>query len=443
MYVPTGSAAFDFYGGNRKGDNLFANCLIALDARTGKRLWHYQLVHHDIWDRDPPAPPNLLTVTQNGPDGRPQRIDAVAQITKQGQVFVFDRVTGKPLFDIKETAFPQDAIAGEHTSPTQPIPQKPAPFTRQTFLEKDINPWSVDREAVAAQLRKARTGTPYNPLTNDMTIFFPGTDGGAQWGGAASDPEGTLYIPAKEIPCYSSLVLRKKNNRNTITSAQLYTLHCASCHGPDRKGSHDGTYPSLLDVGKRLPEASIKQVLQNGRGMMPSFSHLSEAEHKALLDFLLDQSSNAEVANTQESEVPYQNTGYNRWYDSAGYPVGTPPWGTLTAIDLNTGAHRWQVPLGEYPELTVQGIPLTGTDLYGGPLVTGSGLIFIAATRDERMRAIDKKTGKTLWQIQLPAAGYASPSTYSVNGKQYVVIACGGGKLKTKSGDRYVAFALP
>ena len=443
VYVPTGSAAFDFYGGNRKGDNLFANCLIALDAATGKRLWHYQLVHHDIWDRDPPAPPNLLTVTHKGPGGRPQRIDAVAQITKQGQVFVFDRVTGEPLFDVEETAFPQDAITGEHTSPTQPIPQKPAPFTRQTFLEKDINPWSVDREAVAAQLRKASTGTPYNPLTETMTLFCPGTDGGAQWGGAAADPEGTLYVPAKEIPCYSSLVLRKKSTKTTVTAAQLYTLHCASCHGPDRKGSHDGTYPGLLGVGNRLPEASMRQIVQNGRGMMPSFSHLSEAEHKALLDFLLDKTSTDEVANSQESEVPYQNTGYNRWYDSAGYPVGTPPWGTLTAIDLNTGEHRWQVPLGEYPELTARGIPVTGTDLYGGPLVTGSGLIFIAATRDERIRALDKKTGRILWQAALPAAGYASPSTYSVNGKQYVVIACGGGKLNTKSGDRYVAFALP
>lgn len=438
VYIPTGSAAFDFYGGNRQGDNLFANCLLALDATTGKRLWHFQLVHHDIWDRDPPAPPNLLTVNHNG-----KRIDAVAQITKQGQVFVFDRVTGQPLFDIKETAFPQDAIAGEKTSPTQPTPQQPAPFTRQTFTEKDINPWSVDRGAVAAQLRKARTGSPYTPLTTEMTVFFPGTDGGAQWGGAATDPEGILYVPAKENPCYSSLVLRKNPTTASVTSTQLYTQHCASCHGADRRGSHDGAYPSLVDVGKRLPKADIQKVLKNGRGMMPSFSHLSDAEHQALLDFLLDKNSAVQtVSNTQTSEVPYQHTGYNRWYDTDGYPVSTPPWGTLTAIDLNTGEHRWQVPLGEYPELTARGIAPTGTDNYGGPLVTGSGLIFIAASKDEKLRAMDKRTGKTLWQTPLPAAGYASPASYSVNGKQYVVIACGGGKLKTKSGDQYVAFCL-
>jgi quinoprotein glucose dehydrogenase len=445
IYAPTGSAAFDFYGGDRKGDNLFANCLIALDANTGKRLWHYQLVHHDIWDRDPPTTPNLLTVTHKGPDGRPRRIDAVAQITKQGQVFVFDRVTGKPLFDIKETPFPQDAMTGDEVSPTQPIPQKPAPFTRQTFTEKDINPWAADREAIAARLRGARTGSPYIPLTSQMTVFFPGTDGGAQWGGAATDPAGTIYIPAKEVPCYSSLVPRKKSGSATVTSSQLYVQNCAACHGEDRKGSHDGAYPSMLAIGERLPEASIRQVLKNGRGMMPAFSHLSEAEHKALMDFLLNKTSGGPVEATlsQSGEIMYQNTGYNRWYDANGYPVGTPPLGTLTAIDLNTGEHRWQVPLGEYPELTEKGIAPTGTDNYGCPLVTGSGLLFIAATKDEKIRAIDTKTGKTLWEGPLPAAGYASPSTYSVNGRQYVVIACGGGKLKTKSSDKYVAFALP
>lgn len=439
LYAPTGSAAFDFYGGNRKGDNLFANCLLALDVRTGKRLWHYQLVRHDIWDRDVPAPPNLVTVVQNG-----KKIDAVAQITKQGYIFVFDRVSGKPLFPIENRTFTFDAVAGEFPSKTQPIPLKPTYFARQSFTEKDLNSFVADRDSLVALIRKARTGSAYIPIGKDMTIFFPGTDGGGQWGGAATDPQGVMYIPSKEIPVYTSLVSRKQeSNAKTTTGKQLYRQYCSACHGEDRRGNHDGSYPSLLTVSKRLSEDAVKNLITKGRAMMPSFVHLSAAENKAIVDFLFQKQQDIQVASSQKGVIPYQHTGYNRWYDRNGYPISAPPWGTLTATDLNTGDRLWQVPLGEYPELTAKGIAPTGTDNYGGPLVTGSGLLFIAATRDERLRAFDKKTGKILWQTQLPAAGYASPSTYVANGKQYVVIACGGGKLKTKSGDKYVAFALP
>lgn len=439
LYAPTGSAAFDFYGGNRKGDNLFANSLLALDARSGKRLWHYQLVRHDIWDRDVPAPPNLVTVVQNG-----RKIDAVAQITKQGYIFVFDRVSGKPLFPIENRAFTFDAIAGEFPSKTQPIPLKPTYFARQGFTEKNLNSFVADRDSLVALIQKARTGSAYIPIGKDMTIFFPGTDGGGQWGGAATDPQGVMYIPSKEIPVYTSLVSRKQeSSARTTTGRQLYRQYCSTCHGEDRRGNHDGSYPSLLTVSKRLSEEAVKTLIIKGRAMMPSFVHLSVAENKAIVDFLFQKQQDVQVVSSQKGSIPYQHTGYNRWYDRNGYPISAPPWGTLTATDLNTGERLWQVPLGEYPELTAKGIAPTGTDNYGGPLVTGSGLLFIAATRDERLRAFDKKTGKILWQTQLPAAGYASPSTYMINGKQYVVIACGGGKLKTKSGDKYVAFALP
>ncbi len=438
VYAPTGSAAYDFYGGNRKGNNLFANCLLALDAQTGKRLWHFQFVHHDIWDRDPPAPPNLITVSQGG-----KRIDAVAQTTKQGHVFVFDRVTGKPLFPIEEKPFPTEGIAGETPSPTQPIPTKPAPFTKQTFTEADINPWAADRPAVVAMLQKARTGSPYIPLTSTMTVFFPGTDGGAQWGGSATDPDGILYIPAKQNPCYSSLVPQKKTDASaSVTGAQIYSRYCGACHGANRQGNHDGSYPSLVGVTDRLTNEQVRQVMLKGRGMMPSFSHISEDERTAIINFLANKQSTVQQSQASSPVMPYQHTGYNRWYDRNGYPVSAPPWGTLSALDLNTGDYLWQVPLGEYKELTAKGIPPTGTDNYGGPLTTGGGLLFVAATRDGMFRAIDKKTGKMLWQTQLPAAGFASPSTYSVGGKQFVVIACGGGKLGQKSGDSYVAFAL-
>ncbi|MCF0053339.1 pyrroloquinoline quinone-dependent dehydrogenase [Dyadobacter sp. LJ53] len=438
IYIPTGSAAFDFWGGNRPGDNLFANCLIALDAATGKRLWHYQLVHHDIWDRDPPCPPNLVTLNIGG-----KQLDAVVQITKQGHIFVFDRVTGKPLFPIKETAFRMDAMQGEKPSKTQPIPTLPLPFTRQTFGAKDFNTFVADRDSLEGLLKKARFGTAYIPITGDMTIFYPGTDGGAQWGGAATDPNGVMYIPAKEIPVYTTLKKKEVLSDQAVNGSKLYQLNCSACHGTDKTGNHDGSYPSLVNVEKRLTKEQITGILQKGKGMMPSFSHITDAEKNLIIDFLLNKNTDQKIVSTNNGQVPYHNTGYNRWYDKNGYPVSQPPWGTLTAVDLSTGQRRWQVPLGEYKALTDKGIPPTGTDNYGGPLVTSSGLIFIAASRDEKIRAFDKDTGKILWTATLPAAGYASASTYSVNGKQFIVIACGGGKLNTKSGDKYVAFALP
>jgi quinoprotein glucose dehydrogenase len=438
VYVPTGSAAFDFYGGNRKGDNLYANSLLALNASDGQLLWHYQVVRHDIWDRDLPAPPNLFTITRDS-----KKIDVVSVITKQGYTFIFDRDTGEPIFPIKDVSFPQEAAPGEYPSQTQPVPVKPAPFTKQSFTANDFNSFVAERDSLAEILSQANTGSAYTPITEKMTIIYPGTDGGGQWGGAATDPEGMMYIPAKEIPVYTSLVLRKNEITQVLSNENtLYNLYCSNCHGKDLNGSHDGSYPGLINIKARLTRDQLLAMMLNGKGMMPTFSHISQPERDAIANFLLGTTTDENVKTTQQNFSAYQHTGYNRWYDTNGYPVNTPPWGTLTAIDCNTGERRWQVPLGEYKELTAKGIPPTGTDNYGGPLVTAGGLIFMAGTPDEKIRAFKKSTGEMVWEYDLPAAGYATPSTYSINGKQYIVIACGGGKLNSKSGDQYVVFTL-
>jgi quinoprotein glucose dehydrogenase len=447
VYVPTGSAAFDFWGGNRIGQNLFANCLLALDATTGKRRWHYQFVHHDIWDRDPPAPPNLLTVNR---EGKP--VDAVAQVTKSGHVFVFNRETGEPLFPIEERIVPPSDLPGEAAWPTQPIPLKPAPFARQIFSADQITDISPEsHRAVLERFVKLRPHTPFLPPSREGTIIFPGFDGGAEWGGAAVDPRGILYVNANEMPWILTMVETKPKDGPILSSgAQIYAQICAACHGVNRSGDPARAFPSLEKIAEKLKKPDIVQLLDTGRGMMPSVAFLSAEQKEAVAGFLLGESPASRTPDQPAASgadillsEPYTHTGYTRWLDTNGYPAVKPPWGTLNAIDLNTGEYVWRTPLGEFPELTARGIPPTGTENYGGPVVTAGGIVFIAASKDEMFRAFDQRTGKILWQTQLPAAGYATPATYMVNGQQFVVIACGGGKCGTKSGDAYVAFALP
>lgn len=447
VFVPTGSAAFDFWGGDRIGQNLFANCLLALDANTGKRLWHFQFVHHDVFDRDPPAPPNLLTVQRNG-----KSIAAVAQVTKSGHVFVFNRETGEPLFPIEERAVPKSDLQGESTWPTQPIPLKPAPFARQLLTADELTDISPEsHKAALDQFVKVRPHALFMPPSREGTIIFPGFDGGAEWGGAAVDPQGILYVNGNELPWILTMVENKSTSGSPLSSGQqIYGQICATCHGVNRSGDPARAFPSLEKIGEKLKKADIVKLLDTGRGMMPSVAFLSTEQKEAVAGFLLGEiptsRAGGQPAPSGEDIVikePYTHTGYNRWLDANGYPAVKPPWGTLNAIDLNTGEYVWRTRLGELPELTARGIPPTGTENYGGPVVTAGGLVFIAATKDEMFRAFDQKTGKVLWQTKLPAAGYATPSTYTINGQQFVVIACGGGKCGTKSGDSYVAFALP
>jgi quinoprotein glucose dehydrogenase len=446
VFVPTGSASYDFYGGNRKGANLFANCLLALDAATGERIWHFQTVHHDIWDRDLPAAPNLITVTHDG-----KKVDAVAQITKSGFVFLFERETGKPLFDIEERPVKQTDLKDEETWPTQPFPVAPPPFAGQKLTLENVTDISKEsHDYIAGILQNVRTGEQFIPPSTQGTVIYPGFDGGGEWGGAAIDPEnGILYTNANEMAWILTMIpLDPGSAEKPMSVGQAtYVANCAMCHGPDMKGDKTGTYPTLIGVGRKYPRDQIKQIVENGKNFMPSWKHLGDGRMEAVISFITGQTETVDPhtigLDENEGIVPFTHTGYNRFFDPYGYPAMKPPWGTLNAIDLNAGKILWQVPLGEFPELTARGIPKTGTENYGGPIATAGNLLFIGASKDEYFRAFDRQTGQELWKYKLPAGGYATPATYELNGKQYVVIACGGGKMGTKSGDSYIAFSLP
>ncbi len=539
VYVPTGSAVDDFYGGDRLGDDHFADTLLALDANTGKRLWDFQGVHHDVWDRDFPSPPSLVTVRSGG-----KQVDAVAQTTKQGFLYLFDRTSGKPLFPIKEVAFPASAVPGEKTSPTQPLPQLPAPFARQRLTAPAAHAWAVE------QFHSFLSDGQFIPLALDkQTVVFPGFDGGAEWGGAAVDTRtGVLYVNANDLPWTGALTANKPGGS---LGATVYGSQCALCHGGDRKGNPPA-FPSLVDYQKHLTDAEVTTMIHNGKGRMPSFPNVTDARLAALLEYLktgkddgaspastapspnakelagaaiytkncagchgddllggtahfpgllgvrarlsdkqilatvhagkgrmpaFAQLSDADTSallrflgagraplveaamasgNSSKREVesaldppggasPYHFTGYRRFLDPDGYPAVVPPWGTLSAIDLNTGQYLWKVPLGNYPELAAKGLPDTGTENYGGPVATAGDLVFIGATNfDHTLRAFDSHTGNLLWQGDLPYAGNATPAIYMVDGKQYVVIATSNARnAKARQGAAYVAFALP
>lgn len=450
VFCPVGSATFDFWGGNRIGDDLYADCLLALDAATGRLVWHFQFVRHDLWDRDPPAPPTLLTVKRDG-----REIPAVAQVTKSGHVFVFNRETGESLFPLQEIDVPSSDLAGEHAAPKQRIPLKPAPFARQLFTAEEItNRTPEAHRAVLERFVRLRPHALFTPPSREGTIILPGFDGGAEWGGAAADPQGVLYVNANEMPWVLSMI---DASGATSLGEQVFLQNCTGCHGPDRRGNAAANIPSLVDVKQRLTRDQALEVITKGRGVMPSWAFLTEPQREAVVDFLFGITPLHSAQDTSGHDYwqtyvpdqrvgappPYTHTGYNRWLDPDGYPAIKPPWGTLNAIDLNTGEYLWRVPLGEFPELTAKGIEKTGTENYGGPLVTSTGLVFIGASRDECFRVFDARTGQEIWKTKLPAGGYATPATYSVKGRQFVVIACGGGKMGTKSGDAYVAFALP
>ena len=438
LYVPTGSAAMDFYGADRLGDDLFADCLLALNAETGERVWHFQEVRHDIWDRDLPAAPVLLTVKRDGKD-----VDAVAQTTKQGFVYLFDRTNGQPLFPIEYKKYPASDVPGEVAATEQPLPAKPAPFARQRLTEDllsmrtpEVHQWALE------QFRKFRSDGQFLPFAVDKdTVVFPGFDGGAEWGGPALDREtGILYVNANDVAWTGALT----ENTGSHNAQSIYLNQCGVCHGEQMKGSPPAI-PSLVGVGDRVTPQQISATIKNGKGRMPGFPNLTEDQMFALVDYLTS-GANKEVASVgpPAPSMKYRFTGYKKFLDPDRYPAVAPPWGTLSAINLNTGEYVWKIPLGEYPELAAKGLKNTGTENYGGPIVTEGGLVFIGATNfDKKFRAFDKATGDLLWETTLPFSGNATPITYEVNGKQFVVIAAGGGKdLKSASGGVYVGYAV-
>jgi len=438
VYVPTGSAAFDFYGGDRLGDDLFANCLLALNAETGERLWHFQGVRHDIWDRDFPSPPTLVTVSHDG-----KKVEAVAQTSKQGYVFLFDRANGRPLFPIELHDYPASTVPGEEAARQQPLPTKPAPYSRQlltadglTNRTPEVHQWALD------QFRKFRSEGQFVPFSVEKeTIVFPGFDGGAEWGGSAFDEQtGILYVNANDI-AWTGALMESTGENNPKT---LYLNQCGVCHGENLQGSPP-ELPSLVGVGDRMSGTDIFMTIRNGKGRMPGFPNLSEGQVFGLLTFLTTGESKELTSNgPPPPSSKYRFTGYRRFLDPEGYPAVVPPWGTLNAINLNTGEYAWKIPLGEYPELAANGLKNIGTENYGGPIVTAGGLLFIGATNfDKKFRAFDKATGELLWEATLPFSGNATPATYEVDGRQFVVIGAGGGKdPKSGSGGVYVAFAL-
>ena len=540
VYIPTGSAVMDFYGGDRLGNDLYANTLLALDANTGKRLWHFQGVHHDIWDRDFPAQPALFTMQRNG-----KTIDALAQITKQSYIYVFDRITGKPLFPIHEHPYPASTVPGEVTSPTQPMPDGPQPFGRQKLTEDMLTTRTPEAHAWAVkEFQTFRSDGQFLPFSLDkQTVVFPGFDGGGEWGGPALDPASdVLYVSSSEMAWTGGLMPAAQGGS---PGAKIYQTQCAMCHGIDRAGAppafpslvgvigrltaeqvieqikkgkgrmpsfpnlddhevgslmdylrtgaptanqtgvaemrpglpvlgatgaapadkagaavyqnqqcgvchgdhKEGVppFPILIGVGSRLTSAQATDVIRNGKGVMPPYPDLKGEDLDALLRYLEVSEHVAGKGGGKNAESPYIFTGYRKFLDPDGYPAIVPPWGTLNAIDLKTGKYLWKIPLGEYPELAKQGMKDTGTELYGGPIVTAGGVVFIGATvYDRKFRAFDSQTGKLLWETQLPFAGIATPSTYMVSGRQYVVIASSGGRdPKGPVGGAYVAFALP
>jgi quinoprotein glucose dehydrogenase len=443
VYAAIGAARPDFIGVERLGDNLYSDCVVALDARTGKRLWHFQNVRHDIWDLDNPAPPNLVTITREG-----RKVDAVACVTKTGGTLLLDRVSGKPVFPFRLRRAPTSTLPGEMTAPYQPDVELPEPLSNPAVRIEDITDRSPEAHAfVLKQVEHATIGW-FAPAAEARPMLYRSSRGGAEWTGACIDvPTGRLYVSTNHLismaTVFRSDEAERDPKRPPSPGETVFLQSCAGCHGPKRQGV--GMVPSLVGLRHRMTDRDVSTLLKTGRNGMPPAPPMTSEAESALIDYLLRRNQPPAAPSPSNGKTaPYFAVGYKFINDQDGYPGAKPPWGQLNCLDLNTGRILWRVPLGEYEELTAQGVPKTGTENFGGPTVTAGGLVFCAGTRDEKIRAFDKDTGEELWSAKLPFGGYAPPAVYEVNGRQFVVIAAsGGGKVGTRDGDAYVAFALP
>lgn len=446
VYAPLGSPTYDFYGADRKGKNLFGNSLVALEAATGRLIWYFQTTHHDLWDYDLPAPPSLVSVERDG-----RNIDAVVLTTKTGFLFVFDRETGEPLFPVEERPVPPSRIPGEEAWPTQPFPLNPAPYARQSMSPGDLNVFSPGaNDSLRLQFQKLRFEGLYTPPDTSGTLMIPGTRGGSEWGGAAYDPEsGIVYLNANESPEIATIQKVKAGgpveNRTVNELGEIfYNNYCASCHGTDRQGTTP-LGPPLKDLKNRMSEEEALNRITFGSGRMPAFRKLVQGKEEEIIAFLYQKKkseiSNKNRQNTDTSSRYLNLTAYSHFRDQKGRPAIKPPWGTLNALDISSGEYLWRIPLGNREDLQLPGAPPTGTLNYGGPLVTAGGLVFIGAAGDGKFRAFDKTTGALIWETQLPGNGYATPSTYMIDGRQYISIGVSGTDQQP-AGCVYT-FALP
>ena len=461
VYIPTASPKYNFYGADRLGADLYGDCLLALDARTGKLLWYFQMTHHDIWDYDNAAAPKLLTVWHDG-----QKVDAVAQVGKTGFLWVFDRVTGKPLWPIEERPEPRSDMPGEETWPTQPFPLAPPPFARQAFTASDLSPLISDPQELALfrkEIEASWNEGLYTPPSMRGTMEMPGNSGGANWGSAAVNPaDGSLYVASMDLPCILKLEREQTGRASKGESIEqqghfLFESNCRSCHGTDLKGLPPAI-PSLVNIGASLSREQIESVVRQGRGPMPGFARLPEADLKSLIAFVLNPSA-ASALPSPPAEDPTNSatsdagavrylTGFGFMMTSTGVPPIAPPWSSLTAYDLNKGTIKWKIPLGEIPDLAAKGVPDTGFPfLKTGPVVTAGGLVF-TATRDHKVRAYDVDTGKVLWEKRLDTGLQGVPSVYEFGGREYLVVCAAAPEMSDSAAQArihgaYVAFALP